>query len=450
MEELIAPLMFVIVFFLIFSGYPVAFSLAGVALVFAIIGVLIDVLDVGFFTFFPLRVFNIMSNQVLLAIPFFILMGTILEKSKIAEDLLTTMGALFGRIRGGLALAVIFVGALLAAATGVVGASVVAMGMISMPVMLRYGYSKALTAGVISASGTLGQIIPPSVVLVVLADQMEVTVGDLFMGALIPGISLAGLYALYVLGVAIFVPSAAPALPKEAREIEGSSLVLRIFQALIPPLILIILVLGSIFAGIATPTEAGSLGALGALGLATIKRRLSWKKLSESLDETVHLTVMVMFLLVGSTAFSLVFRGFGGDDWIRELLVGLPGGEIGLILIANLVIFILGFFIDFFEIAFILLPLLVPAAKVLLDQDAGHDMVWFAVLIAMNLQTSFLTPPFGFSLFYLRGVAPEEVKTQQIYRGVLPFIVIQILAIIAVYLFPELVHFLIPKVNSPG
>ena len=450
MEESIAPLMFVVVFGLIFSGYPVAFSLAGVALIFAIVGLIMDILDVGFFTFFPLRVFNVMSNQVLLAIPFFILMGTILEKSKLAEDLLTTIGALFGRVRGGLALAVIFVGALLAAATGVVGASVVAMGMISMPVMLQYGYSKELTAGVISASGTLGQIIPPSVVLVVLADQMEVTVGDLFMGALIPGLSLAGLYAIYVFGFAIVVPSAAPALPKEARELEGTSLLVRVFRALIPPLVLILLVLGSIFAGVATPTEAGSLGALGALGLAAVNRRLTWKNLSESLDETVHLTVMVMFLLVGSTAFSLVFRGFGGDDWIRDLLVGLPGGEIGLIVTANLVIFILGFFIDFFEIAFILLPLLVPAAKVLLDQEVGHDMVWFAVLIAMNLQTSFLTPPFGFSLFYLRGVAPEEVKTQQIYKGVLPFIAIQVLAIMAVYFFPEMVHALIPKTASPG
>jgi len=430
-EDLLAPLMFCTVFLCIFSGYPVALSLGGVSVLYGIIGIYFDLFDVHFLQFFPQRIFSVMSNYVLLAVPFFVLMGTLLEKSKLAEDLLLTIGTLFGRFRGGLALAVVFVGALLAAATGVVGASVVAMGMISMPVMLRYGYSKELTAGVISASGTLGQIIPPSVVLVVLADQMGISVGDLFLGALTPGLCLAGLYALYVIAVAWFDPEAAPALPIEARQIEGQSLISRVIKALLPPLFLILIVLGSIFMGVATPTEAGALGAVGAMILAWLNGRLTKNNLEEALDDTVQLTTMVVFLLVGSTAFTLVFRGLYGDVWIEDLLVNLPGGKWGFIATSQLIIFILGFFIDFFEIAFILLPLLVPAATLL-----GIDLVWFAVLMAMNLQTSFLTPPFGFSLFYLRGVAPEEVKTIDIYKGVLPFIGIQIVALIFVATVP--------------
>jgi tripartite ATP-independent transporter DctM subunit len=437
-EDLLAPLMFCTVFLCIFSGFPVAFSLGGVAVIFGFVGMYFEMFDLNFLQFFPQRIFAVMSNYVLLAVPFFVLMGTLLEKSKLAEDLLLTIGTLFGRFRGGLALAVVFVGALLAAATGVVGASVVAMGMISMPVMLRYGYSKELTAGVISASGTLGQIIPPSVVLVVLADQMGISVGDLFLGALTPGIGLACLYALYVIVVAWLKPEVAPALPIEAREIEGQSLLGRVFKALLPPLFLILVVLGSIFMGIATPTEAGALGAVGAMLLAWMNGRLSKDNLEDALDDTVQLTTMVVFLLIGSTAFTLVFRGLYGDIWIEDFLVNLPGGKWGLIVISQLVIFVLGFFIDFFEIAFILLPLLVPAAKLL-----GIDLVWFAVLMAMNLQTSFLTPPFGFSLFYLRGVAPEEVKTTEIYRGALPFIGIQLIALIVVAMFPEVVTWLI-------
>ena len=437
-EDLLAPLMFVTVFLCIFSGFPVAFSLGGVAVIFGFIGMYFEMFDLNFLQFFPQRIFSVMSNYVLLAVPFFVLMGTLLEKSKLAEDLLLTIGTLFGRFRGGLALAVVFVGALLAAATGVVGASVVAMGMISMPVMLRYGYSKELTAGVISASGTLGQIIPPSVVLVVLADQMGISVGDLFLGALTPGIGLAGLYALYVIGVAWLKPEAAPALPIEARQIEGQSLIGRVFKALIPPLFLILVVLGSIFMGVATPTEAGALGAVGAMVLAWLNGRLSKDNLEEALDDTVQLTTMVVFLLIGSTAFTLVFRGLYGDIWIEDFLVNLPGGKWGLIVISQLVIFVLGFFIDFFEIAFILLPLLVPAAKLL-----GIDLVWFAVLMAMNLQTSFLTPPFGFSLFYLRGVAPDEVQTTDIYKGALPFIAIQLVALLIVAMFPEVVTWLL-------
>jgi len=369
-----------------------------------------------------------------LAVPFFIFMGALLEKSRLAEDLLETVGMLFGPVRGGLALAVVLVGALLAAATGIVGASVVAMGIISLPVMLRYGYDRAFASGIIAASGTLGQIIPPSIVLIVLADQLGVSVGDLFMGALVPGLILAGLYALYALVVALLKPEVAPALPRSVRNIEGVMLLKRVALVMLPPLFLILVVLGSIFAGIATPTEAGALGAVGAMLLAAVNRRLKWKVLLDTMDRTTRLTAMVMFLLIGSTAFSLVFRGFYGDVWIEELLTNLPGGRIGLLVVANLVIFVLGFFIDFFEIAFILIPLLAPAAKLL-----GIDLVWFGVMVGMNLQTSFLTPPFGFALFYLRGVAPPEVRTWDIYRGVIPFIGLQLIGLLLIILFPELV-----------
>lgn len=428
----LGPAMFVVAFTLIFSGYPVAFSLGGTALLFAFIGVAAGYFEWGLMFAFPERVFGVMSNYVLLAVPFFIFMGTMLEKSRLAEDLLTTIGALFGRMRGGLALAVVFVGALLAAATGVVGASVVAMGLISLPVMLRYGYSHSLAAGVITASGTLGQIIPPSVVLIVLADQLAISVGDLFVGALVPGVMLACLYAIYIVIRSVLRPQDAPALPPEARMTEN--LGRRVMLVMVPPLVLILLVLGSIFLGVATPTEAGALGAVGAMLLAAANGRLSWKAVSGAMGETTRLTSMVLYLLIGSTAFALVFRGLYGDLWIEDLLTNLPGGKIGLLLVANLVIFILGFFIDFFEIAFIILPLLVPAANLL-----GIDMVWFGVIIAMNLQTSFLTPPFGFSLFYLRGVAPPQMKTTSIYRGVLPFIAIQVVALLLVVFFPQLV-----------
>ncbi len=430
----LAPLMFVGALILIFTGYPVALALGGTALVFAFVGVEMGMFDWHLLLAMPDRTFGIMSNFVLLAVPFFIFMGTMLEKSRLAEDLLTTVGQVFGPVRGGLAFAVVFVGALLAAATGVVGASVVAMGLISLPVMLRYGYDKELSVGVITASGTLGQIIPPSVVLIVLADQMGISVGDLFMGALVPGIALAGLYALYAGGVAFFQPHKAPALPAETLDIERRELVKRVFFVLLPPLFLILLVLGSIFSGLATPTEAGALGALGAIGLAAANRRLSWKALKETMDNTTKLTAMVLFLLIGSTAFALVFRGLNGDLWIEDLLTNLPGGVIGLLIVANLAVFILGFFIDFFEIAFIVIPLLVPAAFLL-----GVDLVWFGVMLGMNLQMSFLTPPFGFALFYLRGVAPPEIKTSEIYRGAIPFIVIQAIGLLLIILWPELV-----------
>jgi tripartite ATP-independent transporter DctM subunit len=426
--------MFFAALLLIFTGYPVAFALGGTALLFALLGSLVGAFEPSLLSAMPDRIFGILSNQVLLAVPFFIFMGATLERSRIAEDLLTTIGQLFGRLRGGLGLAVVLVGALLAAATGVVGASVVAMGVISLPIMLRYGYSTELSTGLITAAGTLGQIIPPSVVLVVLADQMGISVGDLFVGSLIPGVLLAVLYGIYVAAVAWLEPSAAPALPPEARTVVGWSLLRRVLAVLAPPLALILLVLGSIFVGIATPTEAGALGAVGALLLALIHRRLSVDLLRSVARETTTLTTMVIFILVGSTAFALVFRGLDGDLWIEDLLTGLPGGKVGLLVVANVVVFLLGFFLDFFEIAFIIVPLLVPAARLL-----GIDLVWFGVMLGMNLQTSFLTPPFGFALFYLRGVAPPEVKTSQIYRGVIPFIIIQLIGLLLIVLFPQLV-----------
>jgi tripartite ATP-independent transporter DctM subunit len=427
-------LMFVAVLVLIFSGYPVAFALGGTALLFAGLGVWLGYFDWHLLLAMPERIFGIMSNAVLLAVPFFIFMGLVLERSRLAEELLTTMGRLFGPLRGGLGLAVIFVGTLLAAATGVVGASVVAMGLISLPVMLRYGYSPELATGVITASGTLGQIIPPSVGVVVLGDQLGVSVGDLFLGALVPGLLLAGLYALWMGAVALLRSAAAPALPAEVRGAGGGRLARDVALVMLPPLTLILLVLGSIFAGVATPTEAGALGAFGALGLALAHRRLALRTVREAAEETTKLSAMVIFLLVASTAFALVFRGLDGDLWIEDHLTGLPGGKWGLLVVVNLVCFVLGFFLDFFEICFIVVPLVAPVAALL-----GIDLVWFGVMLGMNLQTSFLTPPFGFALFYLRGVAPPEVRTTQIYRGVVPFIVMQLLALGAVMAFPELV-----------
>jgi tripartite ATP-independent transporter DctM subunit len=430
----LAPLMFAAVFIVIFIGYPVAFALGGTALLFAVIGVELGYFDWHLFYAMPERIFGIMSNYTLLAIPFFIFMGIVLERARLAEDLLTTIGKLFGALRGGLALGVVFVGTLLAAATGVVGASVVAMGSISLPVMLKYGYDKRLASGIILASGTLGQIIPPSIVLVVLADQLGISVGALFLGALFPGLLLAALYALYAVAVAIARPQLAPALPAEIRDIGGRELARQVAVVLMPPLVLILLVLGSIFAGIATPTEAGAVGAVGAMLLAATRRRLTLHVVQEAARETTKLTTMVIFLLIGSTMFALVFRGLFGDIWIEDLLTSLPGGRIGLLIVANLTIFILGFFLDFFEIAFIIVPLLAPAAALL-----GIDLVWFGVMIGMNLQTSFLTPPFGFALFYLRGIAPRSITTGDLYRAVVPFIVIQLIGLLAIIVFPGIV-----------
>jgi tripartite ATP-independent transporter DctM subunit len=414
------PAMFVGVLAMIFSGYPVAFALGGTALLFALLGSAVGAFDLVLLNALPDRTFGTMSNSTLLAVPFFIFMGAVLEKSKLAERLLETIGVLFGRFRGGLAIGVIFVGALLAAATGVVGASVTAMGLISLPVMLRNGYQRELSLGVISAAGTLGQIIPPSIVLIVLGDQMGVSVGALFRAAVVPGLALTGAYAVYVAVVALLRKDVAPALPPEMRE-TGWRLVKLVLLSLLPPLVLIAVVLGSIFAGVATPTEAGALGAVGALALAALHRSLTAAALQRAMEETSRLTIMVVFLLIGSTAFALVFRGFDGDLWIEGALTSVPGGALGFLLIVNLVVFLLGFFIDFFEIAFIVVPLVVPAAAAL-----GIDLTWLGIVLAVNLQTSFLTPPFGFSLFYLRGVTPAGISTTAIYRGAIPFIAIQL------------------------
>jgi len=429
--------MFVGALLFLFSGYPVAFALGGVAILFAGLGSALGVFDPIFLSALPQRIFGIMSNSTLLAIPYFIFLGSMLEKSGIAEELLETMGILLGRLRGGLALAVVIVGALLAATTGVVAATVVAMGLISLPIMLRYGYNKEMATGVIAASGTLGQIIPPSVVLIVLGDQLGVSVGDLFIGSFIPGVMMAGIFGIYVLAVAWLKPEAAPALPAEVRILGGSALRRRVFQSLIPPLVLILLVLGSIFFGFATPTEAGAVGSLGAMALAGIKRRLSWPAVWQVCDASLRITTMVIFILLGSTAFSLVFRGLEGDRFMFDLLANLPGGRIGFLAVSMLTIFILGFFIDFFEIAFIVLPLFKPVAESL-----QLDLLWYGVVVGANLQTSFLTPPFGFALFYLRSVAPAEIQTIEIYRGVIPFILLQLLVLLLIIRFPALVTWL--------
>jgi tripartite ATP-independent transporter DctM subunit len=415
-------------------GYPVAFSLAANGLLFAIIGIQLGYFDFVQLQALPERVYGIMSNATLLAIPFFTFMGLILEKSGMAEELLDSVGQLFGSVRGGLAFAVVFVGALLAATTGVVAASVIAMGLISLPIMLRYGYDKRLASGVIAASGTLAQIIPPSLVLIVLADQLGVSVGDMYRGALTPALMLTALYAAFVLVVSIAMPQAMPALPVEARGPRGTALLLKSLTAMLPPLLLIFLVLGTIFLGIATPTEGGAMGAVGALLLALTRRRLSLSVLNQAMDATARLTTFVIFILIGSTVFSLVFRLLEGDLWVEGLLTGLPGGELGFLLVVNLLVFVLAFFLDFFEIAFIIVPLLAPVALKL-----GIDLVWFGVLLGINMQTSFMHPPFGFALFYLKSVAPKEVKTSDIYWGAVPFLIIQLLMVAAVLAFPGLV-----------
>jgi len=436
MYDWLGPTMFLGALVILGIGYPVAFSLGATAIVFGIIGVSLGIFDPIIIRAMPSRIFNVMSNYTLLAIPYFIFLGSMLEKSGLAEDLLDTMGILFGPIRGGLAISVVIVGALLAATTGVVAATVVAMGLISLPIMLRYGYNKELACGVICAAGTLGQIIPPSVVLVVLGDQIGVSVGRLFLGSLIPGLLLSAALAFYCWVVALLKPEMAPALPLSARSISGAALAKRVFQVMIPPLLLIVAVLGSIFFGISTATEAGAVGALGATLLAAANRRLTWKNFIAVCDATMRATTMVIFILIGSTAFALVFRALSGDKFVFDLMANLPGGAWGFLVVSMLIVFFLGFFIDFFEICFIVIPLFVPVAKAL-DFDLD-DLIWFGVLLGANLQTSFLTPPFGFALFYLRGVAPAGVTTADIYRGVVPFIAIQLAIVIILIFFPQL------------
>jgi len=429
-----APLMFTALIVLLLLGYPVAFALAANGLLFSLLGIELGLLGPELLQALPQRIFGIMQNDTLLAIPFFTFMGLILERSGMAEDLLDTIGQLFGPLRGGLAYAVIFVGALLAATTGVVAASVIAMGLISLPVMLRYGYDKRLASGVIAASGTLAQIIPPSLVLIVMADQLGRSVGAMYAGAFVPGLMLAGLYAGFVLLLTLTRGHLAPALPLAARSLSGVALLRRVLFSLVPPLVLIFLVLGTIFLGIATPTEGGAMGASGALILALLNRRLDWTLLKQAMDTTAKLSCFVMFILIGSTVFSLVFRAVNGDLWVEHWLTGLPGGQLGFLIVVNIMVFVLAFFLDFFELSFILVPLLGPVADKL-----GIDLIWFGVLLGVNMQTSFMHPPFGFALFYLRSVAPKEIKTADIYWGAIPFVCIQLIMVALIIIFPDLV-----------
>jgi tripartite ATP-independent transporter DctM subunit len=432
--ENLAPLMFLGLVVFLLLGYPVAFALAANGLLFAGIGIAAGFFDVSLLHALPERVYGIVANPTLLAIPFFAFMGLILERSGMAEDLLDTIGQLFGSLRGGLAYAVILVGGLLAATTGVVAATVIAMGLISLPVMLRYGYDKRLASGVIAASGTLAQIVPPSLVLIVLADQLGASVGDMYKGALIPGLALVGLYLIYVFGVTLFKPRAAPAMPASARTLHGSALLLRVLTTMLPPLVLIFLVLGTIFLGVATPTEGGAMGAVGALLLALARGQLNRLQLTQAMDSTTRLTTFVIFILIGSTIFTLVFRGLDGDVWVEHLFNQLPGGVLGFLVVVNLMVFVLAFFLDFFEIAFIAVPLLSPVATKL-----GIDPIWFGVMLAVNMQTAFMHPPFGFALFYLKSVAPKSIRTSDIYWGAIPFLVIQLVVVVIVLSVPQIV-----------
>ncbi|WP_290696927.1 TRAP transporter large permease subunit [Amphritea sp.] len=453
MSELLPLFLFLGAIFVLLLGYSVAFSLAGTGLIFAAIGIMTGHFEPSFLEAVPNRLFGIMNNTVLIAVPLFVFMGVMLEKSKVAEDLLDTMAALFGPLRGGLGISVTVVGMLLAASTGIVGATVVTMGLLSLPTMLRRGYDPKVATGIICASGTLGQIIPPSIVLVLLGDVISsayqqaqldqgiyspetVTVGDLFLGALIPGLLLVGAYILYLIFKAIFHPETVPAIPQDERD-AMDNMFKRVISALLPPIFLVGLVLGSILGGWATPTEAASVGAVGAMGLAIARRCFTLDILKDVMRTTTQVSSMVFIILVGASIFSLVFRGYGGDDLVREFLADLPGGVFGAVALVMLVIFLLGFFLDFIEITFVVVPIVAPILLVM-----GLDPIWLGVMIAINLQTSFLTPPFGFALFYLRGVAPESISTMQIYRGVIPFILIQLVALFAIAQWPGLATWL--------
>ncbi|MDB5801026.1 MAG: C4-dicarboxylate transporter [Rhodocyclales bacterium] len=438
--EWMPPLMFggLIVFILL--GFPVAFSLAALGLASAVLSIEMGYFPPEFLQGLPQRVFGILSNELLLAIPFFTFMGAILERCGLAEDLLEGTGQLFGPIPGGLAYAVIIVGAILGAITGTVAASVIAMGMISLPIMIRYGYDMRLATGVIAASGTITQLIPPSLVLVVLADQLGRSVGDMYAGAIGPSIVQTLLFIAYIFVVSILKPHWVPPLPKEARTQSGWPLIRRVLWGMIPSIVLIFLVLGTIFTGMATPTEAGAAGAVGAMVIAAAHRRLTWDLVRQGMESTMRITAMVIFILIGSTVFSLVFQGVDGGRWIEHHLTNLPGGVVGFLIAVNAFIFFLAFFLDFFEIAFIIIPLLVPVANAL-----GIDLIWFGVLLCVNMQTSFMHPPFGFALFYLRGIAPKEVKSSDIYLGALPWVGLQLIMVVIVIMWPGLVTSFVDK-----
>lgn len=458
METWLPLIMFLVTVAVLMMGYPVAFSLSGAAIAFALIGAWTGHFDLVFLSAFPQRIYGIMGNETLIAIPLFIFMGVMLERSRISEELLTTMGLLFGNLKGGLGISICVVGALLAASTGIVGATVVTMGLISLPALLRYRYDPSLATGIITASGTLGQIIPPSIILVILGDVMSsahqqaqlalgnyspgsVSVGDLFVGAIFPGLVLVSLYILYIGVLAFLKPHMAPAIPAAERAlVSPRELLLRTFKVLVPPILLIVGVLGSILGGVATPTEAASVGCMGALALAGIKKQLRLPVLKEVMQSTTQINCMVFVILLGASMFSLVFRGYEGDELVQDFLTQLPGGLLTAFLLVMAVMFLMGFFLDFFEITFVVVPIVGP---ILLQM--GLDPVWLGVMIAINLQTSFLTPPFGFALFYLRGVAPPSVTTMQIYRGAFPFILIQLLTLLLLWFWPELVTWL-PRV----
>jgi len=434
----LALLMFLLLMILLFTGIPVAFVLAGVTLISISAGVLLGDFNLLFLQALPQRIYGIMQNFTLLAIPFFIFMGLVLERSKIAEELLKTTAILFGRVSGGLAISVVAIGAILATSTGVIGASVIAMGLISMPIMLQYKYSPQLACGVIVAAGSLGQILPPSIVLIVLGDQLGISVVDLFVAAIVPGMLLVVSYVAFIAILALARPASMPAIPvAERSELSGLQLVSKFLVAVVPPLLLILTVLGSIITGFATPTEAGAVGAVGALLLCLLRGQLKIELLRQTLDSTARYTSMVLLILIGATAFALVFRGMGGDFILRDMLTGLPGGKDGFVLMSLLAIFVLGFFIDFFEIVFIFIPVLMPVALFF-----EVDLLWYGILFALVIQTSFLTPPFGFALFYLRGVAPPSVSTRYIYQGAAPFILVQAMVVGAVFFFPELAKWL--------
>jgi len=455
--EWLSLLLFLLVVSALLAGYPVAFTLAGVSLIFASVAALLGHFDMGYLTALPNRIFGTMNNETLIAVPLFIFMGLVLERARIADDLLETLGMLFGRVRGGLAVSVIVVGALLAASTGIVGATVVTMGLLSLPVMLRHGYDPKVATGTISASGTLGQIIPPSIILVLLGDVLSssyqqaqlrqgnyspetVSVGDLFIGALVPGLLLVAAYIVYVLIKAWLSPASMPALPRSETVLGKAAMLRRLFGALVVPLVLILAVLGSILAGLATPTEAAAVGAVGAMLLALSRRALTLERLLDVMRGTTKLSSMVFLILIGASVFSLVFRGLGGDDLVHEMLTDLPGGTTGALILVMLALFLLGFIIDFIEITYIVVPIVAPALLAM-----GLDPVWLGVMIAINLQTSFLTPPFGFALFYLRGVSPPQVRTADIYRGVVPFVVMQLAMLVVLTKWPALVTWL-PKI----
>jgi len=452
--EWVAALLFITVILVLLGGFPVAFTLGGTALIFAGFGIVGGTFNEALLLGLPNRVFGIMTNETLMAVPLFVFMGVTLERARIAEELLETLSALFGTLRGGLGISVTLVGMLLAASTGIVGATVVTMGLLSLPTMLKRGYSPEIATGTISASGTLGQIIPPSIILVMLGDVMTtayqqaqlemgiyspktVSVGDLFAGALIPGLMLVGLYVLYILGLAFFKPASMPAHHLEPDERVSF---VRVIKALAPPLVLIFAVLGSILMGLATPTEAAGVGGMGALLLAILRRELDIARLQDIMRATLRISSMVFLILIGASIFSLVFRGYGGDDGVRAILESLPGGVIGAVIVVMIVMFLLGFVLDFIEITFVVVPIVGPVLLAM-----GLDPVWLGIMIAINLQTSFLTPPFGFALFYLRGVAPPSVSTAQIYRGAIPFVGIQLLALLLLAVFPELVTWLPDK-----